>query len=200
VPSGVTKASFVMEGASAQPVTRVNPRRRLDRVIHRKGGEAEPSMSRRRRQTAEPSGRDTPLGKSSRRTPPGYRGRDVGIAASGTGETLPGSLRGQEGVYQAEPKSHPAGRESDEVIVPVTARTNNLAEGRTSTLIGCGETGGLGYCPTQRLSDYVQTGMSPRVRDEMQGRVVRLESSFPEIIGKPCAGNPHARSEREGLS
>ena len=79
------------------------------------------------------------------------------------------------------------------------ARTKNLVEGRTSALIGCGETGGFGYCPPQRLADYAQTGMSPRVRDEMQGRVVRSESSFPKITGKPCAGNPHARFEREGL-
>jgi hypothetical protein len=65
-------------------------------------------------------------------------------------------------------------------------------------LIGCGEAGGLGYCP-QGLADYVQSGMSLRVRDERQAPEARLESSIPEIIGKPCAGNPHARFERERL-
>jgi hypothetical protein len=41
--------------------------------------------------------------------------------------------------------------------------------------------------------------MSLRVRDERQAPEARLESSIPEIIGKPCAGNPHARFERERL-
>src|SRR5258708_950810 len=40
--------------ANERPVTKVNPRRHLDRFINRKGGEAELSMSRRRQQTAEP--------------------------------------------------------------------------------------------------------------------------------------------------
>jgi hypothetical protein len=86
------------------------------------------------------------------------------------------------------------GRSTDE------ARTKNLVEGRASALIGCGETGGLGYCPPQRLADDVQSGMSLRVRGARQGPEARRESSIPEIIGKPCAGNPHARFEREELS
>ncbi len=114
-------------------------------------------------------------GKNTRRTPPGYRGRDVRIAASGTGETLPGSRRRQEGVYKAEPKSHPAGRESEEVIVPATARTNNLAEGRTSALIEGDETNGSGTCPAYAgPSRDILVGRSPRLRDAVQGRVVRL--------------------------
>lgn len=115
---------------------------------------------------------DTVSGEISRRTLPGYRGRDVRTAGIGTGETLLGSLRGQEGVYKAEPKSHPAERESDEVIVPLTARTNNLAEGRTSTLIGGGETGRAGACP-HGSTDSPETGRSIQLRSAMQARVVR---------------------------
>ena len=133
-------------------------------------------MPRRRPQTAESQLVMThPGGKNTRRTPPGYRGRDVRIAASGTGETLPGSRRRQEGVYKAEPKSHPAGRESEEVIVPMMGRTNNLPEGRTSTLIEGDETDGIGNCsPRGGYTGNSQIGRSPRLRAAVQGRVVRL--------------------------
>jgi hypothetical protein len=41
--------------------------------------------------------------------------------------------------------------------------------------------------------------MSSCVRDEMQAPEIRVESSFPKVIGKPYAGNPHVQFEREGL-
>ena len=156
-------------------------------------------MSRRRQETVEPENGGPASGKISRRTPPGYRGRDVRTADSGTGETLPGSLKGRKGAYKAEPKTHSAGRESDEVIVPLTARTNNLAEGRTSTLIGHGESGRSGDCSPIELADRVAFGRSIRVRNWMQARVFRCEMSVPKIIGKPDALIGHVRFERERL-
>ena len=120
-------------------------------------------------------------------------------ARHGTGETLPGGLNGRRGAYKAEPKTHSAGRESDEVIVPLTARTNNLAEGRTSTLIGTGETGRSGNCSPTELADKIAFDRSIRVRNRMQARVVRCEMSVPKIIGKPDALIGHVRFERERL-
>ena len=157
-------------------------------------------MSRRRLKTAEPENGGPASGKNSRRTPPGYRGRGARTANSGTGETLPGSLKGRRGAYKAEPKSHSAGRESEEVIVPWTARTNNLAEGRTSTLNGRGETGRSGDCsPSGKLAETIEFGRSIRVRNRMQAREIPIEMSVPKIIGKPDALIGHVRFERERL-
>ena len=102
-------------------------------------------------------------------------------------------------VYKAEPESASCRKGVRGGYSTGEARTKSLVEERISALIGCGETGGFGYCPPQRLADYAKTGRSPRIRDERQDRVFRLESFFPKIIGKPCAGNQHARFEREGL-
>lgn len=82
---------------------------------------------------------------------------------------------------------------------PLTARTNNLAEGRTSTLIGHGETGRSGDCSPTELTDRIAFGRSTRVRNRMQARVVRCEMSVPKIIGKPDALIGHVRFERERL-
>ena len=199
VPSGVTKAS--LRGGSKRTTRNESEPPTTSRQIIRPKGlwEAEPSMSRRRQQTVEPKNGGPALGKNSRRTPPGYRGRGVRTANSGTGETLPGGLKGRRGAYKAEPKTHSAGRESDEVIVPLTARTNNLAEGRTSTLIGHGETDRSGDCSPIELADRIAFGRSIRVRNRMQARVVRREMSVPKIIGKPDALIGHVRFERERL-
>ncbi len=185
VPSGVTQASSVKEGASVRPVTQVNPRRRLDRLIPERAGRPSRACRGEGNRLRSPSGDDAPLGKSSRRTPPGYRGRDAGTAGSGTGETLLGSLRGQKGVYKAEPKSHPAERESDEVIVPKTARTNNLAEGRTSTLttVACDERLRVmsPYGPIPRTATCSRpsgpcgkSGWSARIRPDRRSSVSRV--------------------------
>jgi hypothetical protein len=169
-------------------------------IIRPKGlREAEPSTSRRRQETAEPENGGPASGKNSRRTPPGYRGRGVRTANSGTGETLPDGPKGRRGAYKAEPKTHFVGRESDEVVVPVTARTNNLAEGRTSTLIGHGESGRSGDCSPTELADRTESGRSIRVRDRMQAREIPREMSVPKITGKPDALIGHVRFEREGL-
>jgi hypothetical protein len=156
-------------------------------------------MSRRRQETAEPENGGPASGKNSRRTPPGYRGRGVRIANSGTGETLPGGLNGYGSAYKAEPKTHSVGRESDEVVLPLTARTNNLAEGRTSPLIGHGEAGRSGDCSPTELADRIAFGRSIRVRNRMQARVVRCEMSVPKITGKPGVSIGHVRFERERL-
>jgi len=200
VPSGVTKAS--VKGGSKRTTRNASEPPTTSRQSIRPKGlwEAEPSMSRRRQQTAEPENGRPASGKNSRRTPPGYRGRGVRTANSGTGETLPGGLKGHRGAYKAEPKSHSVGRESDEVVLPLTARTNNLAEGRTSTLIGHGESGRSGDCtPSGELADRIAFGGSIRVRNMMQARVVRCEMSVPKIIGKPDALIGHVRFERERL-
>jgi len=200
VPSGVTKAS--VKGVSKRTTRNASEPPTTSRQSIRPKGlwEAEPSMSRRRQQTAEPENGRPASGKNSRRTPPGYRGRGVRTANSGTGETLPGGLKGHRGAYKAEPKSHSVGRESDEVVVPVTARTNNLAEGRTSTLIGHGESGRSGDCTLPGgLADRTESGRSIRVRDWMQAREIPREMSVPKITGKPDALIGHVRFEREGL-
>lgn len=198
VPSGVTKAS-PEEGASVRPVTQVNPRRGAVRLSTRKG---------RGSRAAHATAKATDCGACARRkptqgrAPAGFpRGRGDGTYAEpAAGQERPSSrvLQWARPAYKAESESAGCregvrrGHSTDE------ARTNNLAEGRLSTLVGPGESGGSGYCP-RGLTDSAQTGRSPRGRDEMQGRVVRCESSFPKAIGKPCAGNPHARFERERL-
>jgi hypothetical protein len=200
VPSGVTKAS-VRGGSKRTTRNESEPPTTSRKSIRPKGlREAEPSMSRRRQETAEPENGGPASGKNSRRTPPGYRGRGVRTANSGTGDTLPGGLKGRRGAYKAEPKTHSAGRESDEVIVPWTARTNNLAEGRTSTQIGHGESGRSGDCtPSRELAEMIAFAKSIRVRNWMQARVVRCEISVHKITGKPDAFIGHVRFERERL-
>ena len=199
VPSGVTKA--FIEGSKRTARNASEPPMTLRQSIRPKGlWEAEPSMSRRRQETAEPESCGPASGKNSRRTPPGYRGRDVRRAGSGTGETLPDGPKGRRGAYKGTPKTHFVGRESDEVVVPVTARTNNLAEGRTSTLSGHGETGRSGDCiPSGKLADRTEFGRSIRVRNRMQAREIPIEMSVPKIIGKPDALIGHVRFERERL-
>ena len=198
VPSGVTKA-FEEEGANRRPVTKVNPRRRLDRLSTERAGRPSRACRGEGNRLRSPRTADQPRG----RTPAGLlRGTGDGTSVKPTTEQERPSSMALEWArlaYKTEfesvscRKGVRGGRSTWE------ARTKNLVEGRTSALIGCGETGGLGYCPPQRLTDYALTGRSPRIRDERQDRVFRFESSFPKIIGKPCAGNPHARFEREGL-
>ena len=178
VLSGVTKASnggskHAGRNESEPPMT---PRH----ILTRKGFEAaEPRMPRRRQQTVD----------TSHRTPPGYRGRHACTVASGTGETLLGSLSGQRGVYKAKPKSRPAERESDEAIVPWTARTNNLAEGRASTLFVGGESVEPGTCP-QGPNRKCSVGRSSRRRSCVQGRVVRPNHLLqrPSVSRMPKSG------------
>ena len=199
VPSGVTKAFLYRKGASLRPVTKVNPRRRLDRVSTERAGRPSRACHGEGNRLRNPSAVDQP-----RTCDAGLlRGRGDGTQGWPTAEQeRPSSviLQWVRLAYKAESESASCrkgvrwGRSTGE------ARTNNLAEGRAPTLIRSGETGGPGDCPPQRLADSAQLGRSPRFRGTMQGRVVRSEPSFPKIIGKPCAGNPHARFEREGLS
>ncbi len=172
VPSGVTKA--FIEGSKRTARNASDPPMTSRQIIRPKGlREAEASPSRRRQETVEPESCGPASGKNSRRTPPGYRGRDVRRADSGTGETLPDGPKGRRGAYKATPKTHFVGRESEEVVVPVTARTNNLAEGRTSALIGHGESGRSGDCTLSGgLADRTESGRSTRVRDRMQAREI----------------------------
>jgi len=167
VLSGATKASG-NGGSKCAGRNESEPPMTPRHIIIRKEFEAaEPSMSRRRQQTVA----------TRHRTPPGYRGRHARTADGGTGETLPSSLEGQEGAYKATLKSHSAGRESDEVIVPMNARTNNLAEGRISTLVEGGEPGECGSC-LKWTSRNRSVGRSPRPRNCVQGQVVWLNLLF----------------------
>jgi hypothetical protein len=75
-------------------------------------------MARRRQKTAEPEDCGPASGKSSRRTPPGYRGRDERTADNGTGEILLGALEWDGRSDKAEPKRPGAKRKSEGVEVP----------------------------------------------------------------------------------
>jgi hypothetical protein len=199
VPSGVTEASFVMEGASARPVTRVNPRRGLDRFSTERARRLSRPCHGEGNRLTEPQWRVKALwGKPSAGL---LRGRGDGTCARPAAEQeRPSSvvLEWARPAYKAESEIAGCregvrrGHSTDE------ARTKNLVEGRPSTLIGCGETDGSGDCP-RGLADQAQFGVSLRIRAEGQGPGDWLESSFPKIIGKPYAGNPHVRFEREGL-
>lgn len=198
VPSGVTKASFLEEEANTRPVTQVNPRRRLDRLSTERVGRPSRASPGEGHRLRSPRTADQPRG----RAPAGLL-RGIGDGTCGqptTEQERPSSvvLEWARLAYKAESESAGCREGVRGGHSTGETRTNNLVEGRASALIGCGETGGIGDCP-RGLAGSAQTGRSPRIRDGMQGRVVRLESSFPKIIGKPCAGNPPARFEREGL-
>ena len=129
VPSGMTKAlkkgsKRAARNASEPPMTPrqiIRPKglERPSRACHGEGN-----------RLWSPSVGDTILGKSSHRTLPGHRGRDVSKAVSGTGETLLDDPKRCEGAYKAEPKARPVERESDEVVVPAKrGRTTSWREG-----------------------------------------------------------------------
>jgi hypothetical protein len=176
----------------------VNPRRGLDRFSTERARRPSRPCHGEGNRLWSPRTADQPRG----RAPTGLlRGRGDGTCAEPAAEQeRPSSvvLEWARLAHKAESENASCregvrgGHSTDE------ARTNNLVEGRASALIGCGETDGTGYCPRGR-ADLSQIGMSLRVRDAMQGRRVRSESSLPKIIGKPDALIGHVRFERERL-
>jgi hypothetical protein len=198
VPSGVTKASLE-EGASARPVTQVNPRRGPVRLSARKGWGS---------RAAHVTAKATDCGAGVRRKPtPGRspaglpRGRGDGTSEKPAAEQeRPSSvaLRWARFVYKAEAESTDCREGVRRGHSTCEAKTNNFVEGRLSTLTE--------VASVRRLRVLTPSGPIPRTATEPGpsdscGKDGQPRTNPPgsKVIGKPDALIGHVRFEREGL-
>jgi hypothetical protein len=183
----------------------------------RKGGVAEPIMSRRRQQTAS-------VRAGRMQDAPGVRRRACVDSTARNRRDPTRQLTSSEGrPYKPSVKGAGAGRESEGLVVPKRMATITLSEGRSPALVVLvlrGKCEGMAVKAHQPLDQSTKTPTPAfRVRrvatspiltayavkaepcmttrdcrgtdDVLEARMQREKT-----IGKPCAGNSHARFER----
>jgi hypothetical protein len=144
-PRGVVRPHA--EGSKATGPMRKRESLQPRDINNRKGGAAEPIMSRRRQQTAPRRTAWIPVtacgdrvevveAGDGRRTLPGYEGRARGDSPARNRRGPPRRpTSGEGGAHKPTAKGCRAGRESEELIVPLRVGTKTPPEGRGSALV-----------------------------------------------------------------
>ena len=184
-----------------------------------KGEVAEPIMSRRRQQTASVETGACECMRAQDASGVEREARNDSLTRNRRDPTRPPSS-GQSAAYKPSAKWRGAGRESERLVVPMTAAAITPPEGRGLTLVAHGvgvsvrawpagpttpskKHENSSSCTLRQPSTDVEPSSrgltwpavtrrsAVAVRPPSEGRMLRYKT-----IGQPCAGKPHARLER----